>query len=138
MDKIFRKHFKKQGISDLNPETKLITLPIRNGYFIAELNLQTKKVLLPHNVHDDPNVELVEWCIDLDTEKDDFLKLISVTDDKYRFINDLFVEPNEFSIIKSTLEENNVVFIIGDPGIGKTYTIHLLKYLMNILRKVIK
>lgn len=32
------------------------------------------------------------------------------------------LRPNNFSIIKDILNENNIVFIVGDPEIGKTYT----------------
>ncbi len=39
----------------------------------------------------------------------------------YRRLDSLFVNPNEYAEIVDSLEKNKVVFIVGDPEIGKTY-----------------
>ena len=39
----------------------------------------------------------------------------------YRRIDSIFVPPNEYKNITECLEKHNVVFLIGDPEIGKTY-----------------
>lgn len=52
----------------------------------------------------------------------EFLRRIGKTPDSlYRRIDRLFVTPNEYNEILSSLEKNDVVFLVGDPEIGKTY-----------------
>ncbi len=56
-----------------------------------------------------------------------FLKLIDKNNKIYEDIDLTYVTPNEYSKIVEILEENNVIFLIGDPAIGKTFTaIYLL------------
>lgn len=53
----------------------------------------------------------------------DFLKEINLpTESLYGSLNDVFVKPNEYNSIIELLEKDNVVFIVGDPEIGKTFT----------------
>jgi len=40
----------------------------------------------------------------------------------YNRIDRVFVQPNEFEDILRVLEKNKIVFLIGDPEVGKTYT----------------
>jgi predicted RNA-binding protein (TIGR00451 family) len=50
-------------------------------------------------------------------------------DERYRRILELFVPPREYEAILHTLEHQRLVFIVGDPGIGKTYTaVRLLRH----------
>jgi len=52
-----------------------------------------------------------------------FLKIINIEKESlYGSLNDVFVEPNEFDSAIQLLEKNNIVFIVGDPEIGKTFT----------------
>lgn len=39
----------------------------------------------------------------------------------FRRVDEIFVSPNEYNSMLDTLEKNNVLFLIGDPEIGKTY-----------------
>lgn len=52
----------------------------------------------------------------------DFLEKIGSQRAEYREIEELYVAPKNYDRIKSTLDENNIVFIIGDAEMGKTYT----------------
>jgi len=52
----------------------------------------------------------------------EFLERIGSERKEYRYIEELYVEPTRFAEIKEILDKHNIVFIIGDPQIGKTYT----------------
>lgn len=52
----------------------------------------------------------------------DFLEKIGSERPEYMKIEELYVEPKNYDKIKSALDEHNIVFIIGDAEIGKTYT----------------
>ncbi|MFZ3060612.1 MAG: hypothetical protein WA102_12865 [Candidatus Methanoperedens sp.] len=52
----------------------------------------------------------------------EFLEKIGSQRAEYREIEELYVEPQNYDKIKRILEENNIVFIIGDAEMGKTYT----------------
>ena len=46
---------------------------------------------------------------------------------RYKNLTSLYVKPTEYNEICSKLEKDHVIFIIGEPHLGKTYTaIHLL------------
>jgi hypothetical protein len=52
-----------------------------------------------------------------------FLQKIGKTNRSwFRRINCAFVPPNEYESILNTLEQEKVLFLVGDPEIGKTYT----------------
>jgi GTPase SAR1 family protein len=54
------------------------------------------------------------------------------SNDIYLHIMDLFVKPQSYDHIKQILKEHHIIFILGDPHVGKTYTaIHLLWELYN-------
>ncbi len=48
-------------------------------------------------------------------------KIGKSTDSLFRRVDCLYVKPKEYESIKEALERNNIVFLIGDPEIGKTY-----------------
>ena len=52
----------------------------------------------------------------------EFLEKIGSQRAEYREIEELYVTPENYDKIKSTLDEHNIVFIIGDAEMGKTYT----------------
>lgn len=52
----------------------------------------------------------------------EFLEKLGSKRAEYREIEELYVAPENYDKIKSTLEEQNIVFIIGDAEMGKTYT----------------
>ena len=47
---------------------------------------------------------------------------LKVPHSRFRNLPDLYVKPTEYDDICSKLEEQHVVFIIGEPHLGKTYT----------------
>jgi len=55
-------------------------------------------------------------------KKYNFLTQIGSKRSEYMEIDDLFVPPKSFDDILNILKEHNLVFLIGDPEIGKTYT----------------
>lgn len=58
----------------------------------------------------------------------EFLEKIGSQRAEYKKIEELYVEPKNYNKIKTTLNQYNIVFIIGDAEMGKTYTaIKLLK-----------
>jgi len=56
-------------------------------------------------------------------KKNTFFKTIKVerSDFSGSVIDRVFIEPNEFKQIQSSLKENHIVLISGPPGFGKTY-----------------
>ncbi|MDY0129099.1 MAG: SIR2 family protein, partial [Methanosarcina vacuolata] len=52
---------------------------------------------------------------------------LRVPQSRYKNLSTLYVKPTEYDSICSKLEKDHVVFIIGEPHLGKTYTaIHIL------------
>ena len=52
----------------------------------------------------------------------EFLEMIGLERKVYREIEELYVEPENYNEIVEILKKNNIVFIIGDAEMGKTYT----------------
>ena len=52
----------------------------------------------------------------------EFLEKIGLERDVYREIEELYVEPENYTEIEEILRKYNIVFIIGDAEMGKTYT----------------
>ena len=52
----------------------------------------------------------------------EFLEKIGLERDVYREIEELYVEPENYTEIEEILKKYNIVFIIGDAEMGKTYT----------------
>ncbi|VVB89834.1 Uncharacterised protein [uncultured archaeon] len=52
----------------------------------------------------------------------EFLEKIGSHRTEYREIEELYVAPKNYDMIKSILEKHNIVFIVGDAEMGKTYT----------------
>lgn len=53
----------------------------------------------------------------------EFLELIGKSPDSlYRRIDRIFVPPNEYPEISNSLEKHQLIFLVGDPEIGKTYS----------------
>lgn len=122
MDHTFEQQFVEHGCTDMNPENKIYQLLDTAEYVILELNLKNKKPSLGKNLYTERNINVLEQDDRDNQEKYDFIGTLGVNDDKYKYIEDLFVVPNEYEEIKKSLDEKNIVLILGDPGIGKTYT----------------
>jgi predicted amidohydrolase/predicted ribosome-associated RNA-binding protein Tma20 len=132
MDKMYCEKLKKSGYTDLIPDKKVIQLTELNEYAIVDLNLRNKRPFVNRNIETSPNIQLISRnTLTLNTDIE-FLKKILHDDERYKRIDELYVEPQEYNDILSILESNNIIFIIGDPGIGKTYTaVKILKEYFN-------
>ena len=121
-DRLYLEQWKERKYTDLKPLYKVYQMKNDSEYAIFEVDLVNKKPLLPRNLYTKPNVMFIEDDTISNRSSYNFLQLIGNNNIGYKLIDDLFVEPNEYLQIKKSLEEKNIVLIIGDPGIGKTYT----------------
>ena len=88
---------------DLNPLDKEFCRSIKHNDSIF-FNVDLKKFIQRGNVFN-------------------FLELIKKSrESPYSRIDTLFVPPKEYEEIIQILEKNNIVFLVGDPEIGKTFT----------------
>lgn len=62
-----------------------------------------------------------------------FLEELGSKRPEYREIDTLYVKPKSYDQITNTLTAHNIVFIVGDPEMGKTYT--AIKLLFDNYRK---
>lgn len=98
------------------------------SHLVLELNLERKKPFANRSIYTKPNVSIIEIGHKGDAENVKFIQKIAHNDERYVRIDELFEPPIEYDRIKQLLEKAKIVFIIGDPGIGKTYTaVRLLK-----------
>lgn len=121
-DRLFLGQWKERQYTDLKPLYKVYQMKNDSEYAIFEIDLVNKKPLQPRNLYTKPNVMFIDDDTISNRSSYNFLQLIGNNNIGYKLIDDLFVEPNEYLQIKKSLEEKNIVLIIGDPGIGKTYT----------------
>lgn len=121
-DRLFLGQWKERKYTDLKPLYKVYQMKNDSEYAIFEIDLVNKKPLLPRNLYTKLNVMFIDDDTISNRSSYNFLQLIGNNNIGYKLIDDLFVEPNEYLQIKKSLEEKNIVLIIGDPGIGKTYT----------------
>lgn len=122
MDRMYLDKIKGAGYSDLDPNKKIFQFINTTEYLIADLDLKNKRPFANRNVATSPNVQIVSLNTKTKNKDLEFIKKIFHDDERYKRIDDLYVEPNEFNEILKIIDEKNIVFIIGDPGIGKTYT----------------
>lgn len=84
-------------------------------------------------VHTRPNVRIVEIGDGISGQSTEFVRRIAHNDDRYARIEELFVSPAEYPSMLEKLEARRLLFIIGDPGIGKTYSaVRLLKHYFSL------
>lgn len=121
-DRLFLGQWKERQYTDLKPLYKVYQMKNDSEYAIFEIDLVNKKPLQPRNLYTKPTVMFIDDDTTSNRSSYNFLQLIGNNNIGYKLIDDLFVEPNEYLQIKKSLEEKNIVLIIGDPGIGKTYT----------------
>lgn len=129
VDRLFLEKIQANGLTDNEPDKKIFELENKkNGNsIIAEFDLENKKPSFARNYNTTPNINFYGIHKQSD-EIISFLKLIGQSDLKYDEIENIYVNPNEYNSIKQKLDTYNLVFIIGDPGIGKTYSaVRLLK-----------
>jgi hypothetical protein len=126
MDTLFSTKLKEAQFTDCVPSHKVCDIPPALDYVIADLDLSNKRVTLPRTVHARPNIKIVSRGSLTTSAQTTFVQLIAHDDDKYRRIESLFVKPREYEAMLNRLEHSHILFIIGDPGIGKTYTAAML------------
>lgn len=122
MDRLYTKKLKNANYTDLNPNNKLFQFKSESEYFIADVDLINKRAYSNRSILTSPNLVIIS--VDSQTSNKDlaFIQKVSQDDERYKRIDELFVEPNEYHEILKTIENHNIVFIVGDPGIGKTYS----------------
>lgn len=122
MDRIFAQQLADDGHTDLKPESKLAQLATGSGVLIGQLDIAHKKPFAGRTVNTRPNFILSSTQQDSSQADLTFARSISRFDERYSRIKEFFVAPKEYDQILSELDNNRIVFIVGDPGLGKTYT----------------
>lgn len=120
MDRMYLDGLRNGGFTDLNPSTKICELATNQGYAIVQLSLRERRPLLGRTVHSRPNVTLLKVG-GSESRAEAFASRIGHRDDRYYRIQELFVPPSEYDRIVQRLNARRLLFLIGDPGIGKTY-----------------
>lgn len=122
MDRMYLEKIKDAGYSNLEPNKKIFQFTDTTEYLIADLDLNNKRPFANRNINTSPNIHILSINTQTKNKDLEFIKKISHDDERYKRIDELYVKPNEFDEILQIIDEKNIVFIIGDPGIGKTYT----------------
>jgi predicted amidohydrolase/predicted ribosome-associated RNA-binding protein Tma20 len=129
MDNLFLNKLEKAGYTDREPSLKICELAEDQTYMVLEINLHHKKPFAKRTVHTKPNIQLIHVAGAIDTETEIFTQAIGHQDERYRRIKELFVAPSEYDSLLEILDKSKLLFITGDPGIGKTYTaVRLLRH----------
>ncbi len=129
MDKLFSDKLKMAGYTDLIPDKKIFQLSNETEYIIGDINICDKRPFVNRNINTGPNFHLISTSTQTKNQDLTFIQKVAHDDERYRRIDELFVPPSEYEEILEILKEKSIVFIIGDPGIGKTYTaVKILKY----------
>lgn len=122
MDRMYSDGLRAEGVTDGNPRCKAIEAREGVDAIIVDLDIRRKRPSIPRTVHTRPNVRVVSHT-DPDGRRDrEFLARIGRGGDRYARLRSLFVEPREYTEMLRRLETDRLLFIVGDPGIGKTYT----------------
>lgn len=133
MDSDYLRVLQEASYTNCLPKTKLLEFSDGQRYAIFDLDLRMKKPVKVRGIQNGVNVlinsiDAREKNIDYD-----FIHAIGQNSDVIRNVEKFYVEPNEFEKIKDSLDEKNIVLILGDPGIGKTYT--AIKLLFDYFKK---
>lgn len=124
----YARQLKSSGLTDLVPEYKVYELKENQRYVIVNLDMTNKRPSVTKNINTDPNVEIYLEDTIQNSKMDKFLRAIGTSAAQYKNMAELYVKPKEYNDIYETLNNKNVVMIVGDPGIGKTYTAINLLY----------
>lgn len=122
VDTMFSDKLAAGGVTDLVPPRKAAEIRTDDGFLLVELELDMRRPSVPRTVHSRPNVSIIERGAQVSSEERRFVEKIAHEDERYRRVRELFVPPREYRGILEKLEQKKLVFIVGDPGIGKTYT----------------
>lgn len=132
MDRLFTQKLKDANYTDLNPDKKLFQFKSDSEYLIADLNIKNKRPFANRSIFTEPNFHLISTNTQTKSKDLAFIQKVAHDDERYKRIDELYVAPKEFDNILDILYSKNIVFIVGDPGIGKTYTaVKILKDYFN-------
>lgn len=109
---------------DEHPSVKYKLMEIYDeNIIVADFDIEHKKPTFPRTIHTEPNIKLI-YPPAVEKRKDvlRFLNAVGLEDERYRRIEDLYVEPTNYLEISEKLREEKIIFLIGDAEIGKTYT----------------
>jgi predicted amidohydrolase len=122
MDNLFHQELIEAGMTDGRPPTKVCQLTNDQQFVVADCDLVQKRPTRPRGVATRPNVFIVSHGATHESQESAFGRAIGHDDQRYRDIASLFVAPVEYPTILGKLEDHKLLFLVGDPGIGKTYT----------------
>ncbi|WP_321422672.1 hypothetical protein [uncultured Methanobacterium sp.] len=90
---------------------------------VADFDIKNKKPSRPRNIKNSPNI-IPQYPYSTKAKKElmTFFNIIGLQEKRYKRIDDLFVPPKNYNEIYNKLRDDKIVFIVGDPEIGKTYT----------------
>jgi predicted amidohydrolase len=129
MDKLFSAQLVKSGFTDERVPWKAIELHENQTHALAQLDLAQKIPLIKRNIHTHSNVTILGVGPDSNPQAERFAAAIGQSDDRYRRILEFYVAPREYATLLEKIENAKLLFIVGDPGIGKTYTaVRLLRH----------
>ncbi len=133
MDRLFLDRLLGAGLTDGNPSSKVVQMDETQSHLIVDLNLETKRPFANRTVHTRPNISVVEFSRPLNARGNAFIEKIAHNDKRYVDIDELFVEPIEFVAMRAVLDQSRLLFIVGDPGMGKTYcAVKLMKQFFEL------
>jgi predicted amidohydrolase len=121
MDNLYLSQLVDAGYTNGIPPHKVCELASESTELVVDIDITNARPQLPRTIHSRPNVVVVPSSART-TDLSAFTRRIAHDDDRYRRISELFVPPVEYHAILKKLETRKMVFIVGDPGIGKTYT----------------
>lgn len=133
MDKLYVDQLKDEGLISGIHSKKMFSISSLHplGFLVAEFDLDDRKPPGKRNMHTKPNMYVLDYSKGTG-ETNSFESKIQHVDPRYKHIDKLFVPPTELQDIRNKLESEDLVFITGDPGTGKTYTaVKLLKEYFN-------
>jgi hypothetical protein len=122
MDHLYLPRLVQEGLTGSGMPKKLYEFRDGISYMIADLNLEQKRPFQNRTAKTRPNVTIVTDSGGLDTLDVSFSKKIAHDDERYLRIDELYVPPAELPEMIAALDRHRVLFITGDPGMGKTYT----------------
>lgn len=112
----FKSYNKKQGHKICD------SFIVASRDFFEELQLLDKKIVHKINFNGKFVYSIDKKDVQRKLKVHYFLQHIKHYSERYERINELYVEPNEFEEIASTLALHRIVFLSGSPEYGKTYT----------------
>ncbi len=116
----YRKWFKEKNPSPIKSTYILCTTPV---YSKAEI---FEKLQMQSLTDEGSGISFFILNVDHIISRANLLAFLTkigrLPESDYRRIDQIFVPPNEYDSMLETLEKSNVLFLIGDPEIGKTYS----------------